>query len=98
MQRERLEAVVTGQVQGVGFRYFTRRVASGLGLDGWVANEGSGRVRIVAEGPRSGLERLLEALRDGPPGAFVGRVDATWAPAAGDLDPFEIRAGWHGGD
>jgi acylphosphatase len=94
----RLEALVFGQVQGVGFRYFTRRVASGLGLHGWVANEASGRVRVVAEGHRAGLERLLEALRDGPPGAFVERVDVSWPPAAGDLDPFEIRAGWHGGD
>lgn len=94
----RLEVVVSGQVQGVGFRYFTRRVASGLGLMGWVANEASGRVRVVAEGPREDLDRLLEILREGPPGAFVERVDAGWAPPAGGLDGFEIRPGWQGGD
>lgn len=98
IDRARLEAVVTGQVQGVGFRYFTRRVASRLGLLGWVANEASGRVRVVAEGPRPDLDRLLEALQGGPPGAFVERVDVTWPPPAGGFDAFEIRPGWHGGD
>lgn len=94
----RLEAVVHGRVQGVGFRYFALRVASGLGLRGWVANESSGRVRLVAEGPAEGLERLLEALREGPPGAFVERVDAAWPSPSGTLAAFEVRAGSHGGD
>ena len=87
-----------GQVQGVGFRYFTLRAASGLGLAGWVANEPSGRVRVVAEGDRGDLEKLLAALRNGPPGAFVDRVDETWPPPTGTLGAFEVRPGWHGGD
>jgi len=94
----RLEALVHGRVQGVGFRYYTLRFATGLGLLGWVANEASGRVRVIAEGPRQGLERLLEALREGPPGAFVEHVDEVWAPPTGALDPFAVRPGWHGGD
>jgi acylphosphatase len=94
----RLEAVIHGRVQGVGFRYHTLRVASGLGLRGWVANESSGRVRVVAEGPVGDLRQLLEALRDGPPGALVERVDEAWSPAAGGLGAFGIRSGWHGGD
>lgn len=94
----RLEADVHGRVQGVGFRYYTLRVASGLGLRGWVANESSGRVRVVAEGPAERLRDLLKALRDGPPGAHVQRVDEAWPPATGDLKAFEVRSGWHGGD
>lgn len=94
----RLEADVHGRVQGVGFRYYTRRVATGLGLRGWVANESSGRVRVVAEGPSQRLKDLVEALREGPPGAHVQRVDEVWPPPAGDLGPFEVRSGWHGGD
>ena len=95
---DRLEAIVHGRVQGVGFRIFVVRRARRLGLVGWVANEPSGRVRSVAEGPREDLEALLGELRDGPPGAWVERVDASWAPATGAFSAFDVRAGWHGGD
>ena len=94
----RLEAVVHGHVQGVGFRVFVRREAARLGLVGWVANESGGRVRCVAEGPREDLERLLGELRVGPPGAWVDDVAASWSPATGEFGAFEIRAGWHSGD
>jgi acylphosphatase len=95
---ERLEAVVHGRVQGVGYRIFVVREATRLGLSGWVANEPSGRVRCVAEGPRDVLETLLANLRDGPPGAWVDGVDATWSPATGTFAGFNVRAGWHAGD
>lgn len=95
---ERLEAVVHGRVQGVGFRIFVARRADRLGLTGWVANEASGRVRTVAEGPRESLETLLAELTEGPPGASVEGVDASWSPATGGLREFDIRSGWHSGD
>jgi acylphosphatase len=95
---ERLEAVVRGRVQGVGFRAFIVRRARQLGVAGWVANESSGRVRWVAEGPRDRLGALLEASRCGPPGGWVDGVDETWSPASGEFHGFEIRSGWHGGD
>lgn len=95
---ERLDAVVHGRVQGVGFRVFVLRVARGLGLRGWVANEPAGRLRCVAEGPRDALEALLRELDEGPPGAWVDRVEAAWGPATGEFDAFEVRSGWHGGD
>jgi acylphosphatase len=95
---DRLEAVVHGRVQGVGFRMLVRREARKLGLTGWVANESGGRVRCVAEGFRRDLEALLRVLREGPPGAWVERVDASWQPAAGEFAAFDVRAGWHGGD
>lgn len=96
--RERLDATVRGRVQGVGFRVHVRRVARALGLAGWVANEPGGRVHCVAEGARADLEQLLAAIRKGPPGAYVEDVRAEWLPATGELDAFEVRAGWHGGD
>jgi acylphosphatase len=95
---ERLEAVVHGRVQAVGFRIFVIRSAKRLGLTGWVANEASGRVRCVAEGSRADLERLLEDLRNGPPGAWVDSVDATWGSASGSFRGFDVRSGWHPGD
>ena len=95
---ERLEALVHGRVQGVGFRVFVLRAARRQGLRGWVANESSGRVRCVAEGSREELDELLRALHDGPAGAWVERVDATWRPATGEFEGFDVRSGWHGGD
>lgn len=94
----RLEALVHGRVQGVGFRVHVARAARDLGLRGWVANEPAGRLRCVAEGPPDDLRRLLETLRVGPLGAFVERVDEAWPPATGTFTRFEIRSGWHPGD
>jgi len=94
----RLDATVRGNVQGVGFRWFVIRMAAGLDLTGWVANEADGTVHCVAEGSRGALERLLEKLRTGPPGARVADVNATWLPAAGGLDGFAVRSSWHAGD
>src|SRR4051812_25501400 len=79
----RLEAVVRGRVQGVGFRAFVRERARRLGLGGFVRNEWDGTVLVVAEGPRDRLEALLEALRQGPAGAWVSSVETRWdAPSA----------------
>jgi acylphosphatase len=94
----RLDAVVHGRVQGVGFRMFVVGVARDQGLTGWVANESSGRVRCVAEGTRAGVEQLLEALRVGPVGALVDRVEASWTLPTAEFSRFEVRSGWHSGD
>lgn len=98
----RLQARVFGRVQGVGFRWFVRREALGLELDGWVANEADGSVRVVADGPRAALESLLETLRAGPPASVVERVVADWPPIATGASlvgrGFDIRSGGHRGD
>ena len=94
----RLEAVVEGRVQGVGFRMFVVDRARDLGLVGWVANEPGGHVRCVAEGPRRSLELLLADLREGPRGARVERVADTWPSATGEFGRFGVRSGWHSGD
>lgn len=97
-REQRLDARVRGRVHGVGFRVYVLRHARQLGLRGWVANEPGRQVRVVAEGPPDRLAELVLALRAGPPAALVERVDEAWAPAVGDLSPFEIRSGWHSGD
>jgi len=94
----RLDATIIGRVHGVGFRYFVLREAMEIGLEGWVANEGDGSVRCVAEGPREQLEALLDRLRDGPAAAIVDRVSVAWMPATGSLGPFSVRSGAHRGD
>lgn len=94
----RLEAVVRGRVQGVGFRWFVVHEAGRLGLGGWVANEADGTVRCVAEGPRPALEALLAALREGPRGAVVGSASEEWLPAVGGFERFGVRSSGHRGD
>jgi len=94
----RLEAVVRGRVQGVGFRYWVVRRATELGLAGWVANEPDGSVRCVAEGPPAGLDALEAILRRGPTGAIVESVDLVRMPATGRFAGFEVRSGGHSGD
>lgn len=87
---ERLHAVVRGDVQGVGFRYFVQRRADQLGLSGWVRNNDDGTVEVTAEGERAGLEQLKQALEEGPRMARVERVDAQWSNATGGLDRFGL--------
>jgi acylphosphatase len=98
----RLDAIVSGRVQGVGFRYFVLREARRLGLDGWTANEMDGSVRVVADGPRATLELLLDILSEGPPASIVERVAVNWPPVASGSRllgrGFEIRSGSHSGD
>lgn len=84
---------VTGRVQGVGFRAWTQDTAQALGLAGWVRNEADGTVRGEATGADDDVHRLLEALRQGPPGARVRSVetDAACADAAPSRAGFEVR-------
>jgi acylphosphatase len=87
----RLTAWVSGRVQGVGFRWWTRSTALALGLVGSAANLSDGRVEVVAEGARDTCERLLRELRsDRPPGHVAGVVEQ-WSRARGDLDGFRER-------
>lgn len=65
---------VTGRVQGVGYRWWTRREAEALGLRGTVRNCEDGSVEVVASGAANDLERLRRILEEGPPGARVTAV------------------------
>ncbi|MDE3157475.1 MAG: acylphosphatase [Acidobacteriota bacterium] len=66
---------VRGRVQGVGFRYFTQRVAAELGLGGYVRNLDDGRVEVYAVGPEEKLSELAGRLHHGPRWAEVDGVD-----------------------
>lgn len=88
---KRLHAIVEGTVQGVGFRMFVVRLASELGLFGWVRNTWDGNVEVVAEGEESKLNRLLAGLKVGPRAAYVTNVRSEWLPATGEFPDFRIR-------
>lgn len=87
----RVHAVVTGRVQGVGFRFTTVDQARRLGVQGWVRNRSDGSVEVEAEGPRPALEALVRFLHDGPRGAWVEHVAVTWEGHRGDLGAFHAR-------
>lgn len=88
---QRLTAIVRGEVQGVGYRYFAQRQARALGLRGYARNRADGTVEVVAEGSRPQLERLLAELWRGPGAARVAEVEATWSAATGTFGGFGIR-------
>lgn len=83
--------VVSGKVQGVGYRYFTLRVARELKLNGWVRNLPDGNVEAVASGPVARLKRFDAELRIGPPRAEVRTIHVEDAPGDGKLEGFHIR-------
>lgn len=66
---------VVGRVQGVGFRWWTRRTASELGVAGWVRNDPDGSVVVQAVGSERALAGLAAALHEGPSGSRVDRVE-----------------------
>jgi len=63
--------VISGRVQGVGFRYFVERAARGIGVTGWARNLDDGSVEVHANGSKSQLDELESRLRQGPPRADV---------------------------
>ena len=86
-----LHVAVRGRVQGVGFRWFVRERARELGIGGWVRNRADGSVEVAAAAPDGTLAALRDALRDGPTGAHVDRVeDLPDVPVPAPTDTFLI--------
>jgi acylphosphatase len=77
-EQARLIAMVHGMVQGVGFRYETRRVARALGLAGSATNLPDGRVRVEVQGPREACQELVRWLSSSRAPGRVRGVDVTW--------------------
>ncbi|MFN3383584.1 MAG: acylphosphatase [Archaeoglobaceae archaeon] len=85
-----IEVFISGVVQGVGFRYFTVKVARELGIKGYVKNLADGRVYIYAIGEEEALEKFLANVRKGPPLAVVRDVIVKSAPIQ-ECEKFEVR-------
>ena len=67
--------IITGRVQGVGFRVWTEHTALGLGVEGWVRNRRDGSVEALLAGSEEVVLAMIEACRNGPPGAQVSAID-----------------------
>jgi acylphosphatase len=86
------EVVVTGHVQGVGYRYFAQRAALALDVTGWVRNEYSGSVRAVLQHAKEQvLSRMVVALKHGPPRGWVQDCTVTALDTGERYAGFQIR-------
>ena len=84
--------VVSGRVQGVGFRYFVLEAAQAEGVHGWVRNRPDGCVEVNAEGDAEAIERLERRIRRGPPGARVDDVQVDDGVPSGHATGFQVRS------
>ena len=90
MKRSRLRIFYSGRVQGVGFRYTVKTVATGFEVTGTVRNLRDGRVELTAEGSREELEAFRQAIREAGLEHFIQNEDINWSEAAGEFRGFEI--------
>jgi acylphosphatase len=86
--------VISGRVQGVGFRFFAERVANQLGIRGHVKNRWDGTVEVYAIGDANSLEQLKLQLAEGPRSARVAGIEETDEPVRKDYSTFMIEGGW----
>ncbi len=84
-----LSAELQGHVQGVGFRYSTREIASQFAVTGYVKNNPDGTVSLVAEGEKKELQALLKAVQDRF-ASNIGDTNLNWYPASGNYQKFDI--------
>jgi acylphosphatase len=85
------EIKVTGRVQGVWFRAFTKEKAIETGIKGWVKNTSDGHVLVVARGEKTDLNTFTDYLRTGPPMARVDKLFISEMHISGDFDNFSIK-------
>lgn len=88
---ERIHVVVSGLVQGVGFRYFVQARAQKHGIGGWVRNSDDGNVELLAEGEADALDVFLDAVRVGPRAAHVTDLRIERTLISTPTQGFDIR-------
>jgi len=85
-----MQILYSGTVQGVGFRYTVKSVASGFEVTGIVRNLADGRVELMAEGDRAELNAFRQAIRDEGLAHFIRDEQVEWSEARGEWRGFEI--------
>lgn len=86
--------VVSGRVQGVGFRWFVEREARAIGVGGWVRNTDSGTVEVLASGTSEQLSRLRKSLEQGPRAARIDEVQEFEEDQEAVEKSFRIEGAW----
>ena len=92
MSMKRMSIVVSGRVQGVGYRYFAQEAAEVLGVTGWARNHFDRTVEIEAQADEHALEFFCGRLREGPALAYVANLDRHDLPLVDDESSFEVRS------
>ncbi len=87
----RAHVLISGHVQGVNFRWYTRNKAQTLGVKGWVRNLWDGRVEAVFEGEDSAVRQIVQWCHTGPPSAYVEDVHVEYEAPTGEFTGFHIR-------
>ena len=90
IQYSSVKILVSGRVQGVGFRYFISTAARVLDIKGYVRNLFTGEVEIIAEGRKEFLDELIKKSKTGPAGSVVNSCKVEWLDFAKKYDKFEI--------
>jgi len=89
-QQGEAHVVVTGKVQGVFFRASTREVAVGCGVRGFVRNLPDRSVEAVLQGERAAVDKVIEFMGEGPPGALVTEIRVDWRAPSADFPGFDV--------
>jgi acylphosphatase len=89
--KSRAHLMISGRVQGVGFRWFVYDTAASLRLAGWAKNLYDGRVEAVFEGEKGEIEAAIKRCSEGPRSAAVSGIDVDWDENPEGLNGFDIR-------
>lgn len=90
MSRSRLQVYYEGTVQGVGFRFTVKMLASGFEVVGTVRNLPDGRVELTVEGAKDELSAFQQAIRESELGHFIRKESVAWSEPQNDMRGFEI--------
>jgi acylphosphatase len=90
MKTRRVHVLITGRVQGVFFRAYTRVAAQTIGVTGWVRNLPDGRVEAIFEGDSDKIEKMIKWCYEGSPMSRVARVEVLEEAYTGEFDRLDI--------
>ena len=90
MGNRRAHILIKGEVQGVFYRFWTKKRAESLGLRGWVKNNQEGQVEAVFEGPGERVEKMIKKCRKGSPLAKVEQVKVIWQKSSGEFTGSQV--------
>jgi len=87
----RCRIYVSGHVQGIGYRSFTKKRATEIGLSGFARNLPDGRVEIIVEGDETRIHTFVERLKEGPWGSRVSNTEIRWEKPSTEFTTFEVK-------
>lgn len=88
---KRVHLIISGEVQGVSFRYYTKEHADNLGVKGYVRNLPEGKLGVVIEGEKDAVNKLVEWCKKGPSSANVNNIEIKEEKPTNEFKQFEVR-------